>query len=541
MAVARFATKKPIANATGVDAFLYEVARTSLTSIVAVNTSGFTKISAWIVPDGEDLNEDAWIPYVDNIDLTNRNTFETFRVAVNVGDKIYASSASGEVTFFINGVYDLSGRANVTVGDQEPESPQIGDVWIQDEEDPIVIVYWTGFVWQATGTEGPQGPTGPTGNTGDQGITGPLGPGYLGVTSTTSTTISTGSTTFSVLASGAFTVGARVRVASTASPSNFEEGIVTAVVPNTSITVNVDLVGGSGTFSDWTFSIAGTQGPTGPGGLPSQSGNNGKYLTTNGTDASWVIISEFVDKAIIDAKGDILVGTANDTPGILTAGTSGQFLTVDATTPTGLLWTSSLINALGVTGDITSSASSVAQRFRPTVSTAPTIGMHSSATNTLDFVTDSVNRLSIGPTGAATFTGTISGTPAAGTIATAATGIGYLGIPPSSGATTGAYTLQAVDAGDQIYTTATRTVTVPGNTTGTGPVAFPVGTTIVFINDVGATLTIQMQATATDTIILAGTGTSITGGGTRTLAPHGMATLVKVTSTRWYISGNGLS
>ena len=51
-----------------------------------------------------------------------------------------------------------------------------------------------------------------------------------------------------------------------------------------------------------------------------------------------------------------------------------------------------------------------------------------------------------------------------------------------------------------------------------------------------------MQATATDTIILAGPGTSITGGsGTRTLAPFGMATLLKVTATSWMISGNGLT
>jgi hypothetical protein len=74
-------------------------------------------------------------------------------------------------------------------------------------------------------------------------------------------------------------------------------------------------------------------------------------------------------------------------------------------------------------------------------------------------------------------------------------------------------------------------------------VAFPIGTTIVFINDTGVTLTIQMQATATDTCILSGVGTSITGGSAtpRTLAAFGMATLVKVTSTTWFISGNGLT
>jgi hypothetical protein len=137
-------------------------------------------------------------------------------------------------------------------------------------------------------------------------------------------------------------------------------------------------------------------------------------------------------------------------------------------------------------------------------------------------------------------------TVAAGTTSTAATGIGYMGIPSSSGATSGQYNLTIGDAGEHIYTTVTRTVTIPGNTTGTGPVAFPVGTTISFVNDVGAVLTLQMASGTTDNCVLAntnGTGTNlITGGsGTRTLAANGVATLIKVTSTRWYISGNGLT
>ena len=127
-----------------------------------------------------------------------------------------------------------------------------------------------------------------------------------------------------------------------------------------------------------------------------------------------------------------------------------------------------------------------------------------------------------------------SGTPADGTIATAANGVGYMGIPQSSAAgTTGSYTVAAADAGKQIYASATRTVTIPAN----GSVALPVGTTIVFIAGSGATMTI---AITTDTLLVAGSGTG--GAGTsRTLAPHGIATAIKVTSTLWYISGNGLS
>ena len=136
--------------------------------------------------------------------------------------------------------------------------------------------------------------------------------------------------------------------------------------------------------------------------------------------------------------------------------------------------------------------------------------------------------------------GTISGLAAAGT-ATTSSQVGYMGIPQNA-TTTGAATLALTDNGTHLYSTATRTITVPGNTTGTGPVAFPIGASIALVAASGATVTIQMQATATDTIILAGPGTSITGGsGTRTLAPFGMATLLKVTATSWMISGNGLT
>jgi hypothetical protein len=105
---------------------------------------------------------------------------------------------------------------------------------------------------------------------------------------------------------------------------------------------------------------------------------------------------------------------------------------------------------------------------------------------------------------------------------------------PQNATTTGSYTLVAADAGTHIYSTANRIITIPGNTTGASPVAFPIGTTITFITAVGATATI---AITNDTLLLVSSGTT----GSRTLAPFGMATAVKVASTTWMISGNGLT
>ena len=116
------------------------------------------------------------------------------------------------------------------------------------------------------------------------------------------------------------------------------------------------------------------------------------------------------------------------------------------------------------------------------------------------------------------------------TTTTAARGAGYMGVPQSTAATTGAYTIVAADAGEHIYSTATRTITIPANAS----VAFPVGTAISFVAATGATVTIAITS---DTLLLAGAGTT----GSRTLSPFGMATALKITSTSWIISGNGLA
>jgi hypothetical protein len=98
-----------------------------------------------------------------------------------------------------------------------------------------------------------------------------------------------------------------------------------------------------------------------------------------------------------------------------------------------------------------------------------------------------------------------------------------------------AYTLVLADAGKHIYhpsaDTTARIWTIPAN----GTVAFPIGTAVTFINDTSAgTVTI---AITTDTLVLMGAGST----GSRTLAAGGIATAVKVTSTRWVISGVNLT
>ncbi len=109
---------------------------------------------------------------------------------------------------------------------------------------------------------------------------------------------------------------------------------------------------------------------------------------------------------------------------------------------------------------------------------------------------------------------------------------GYRGIPQNS--QSAAYTLVAADAGKHILHPSSdanaRTFTIPAN----GSVAFPVGTTITFVNQTSEVVSI---AITTDTLTLANSTTT----GTRSLARNGVATALKVASTSWIISGAGVS
>ena len=129
---------------------------------------------------------------------------------------------------------------------------------------------------------------------------------------------------------------------------------------------------------------------------------------------------------------------------------------------------------------------------------------------------------------------TFTGTTTLATVAPEsnnASSVGYTGMPQN--AQSAAYTLVAGDAGKTIVHPASdnnaRTFTIPANAS----VAFPVGTTITFINMIN-TVTIAITS---DTLYQAGDGST----GSRTLAAYGIATAVKVSSTSWIISGNGLS
>lgn len=111
--------------------------------------------------------------------------------------------------------------------------------------------------------------------------------------------------------------------------------------------------------------------------------------------------------------------------------------------------------------------------------------------------------------------------------------IGYRDTPQNS--RSAAYTFALTDRGKCMYHPSSdgtaRTWTIPANSS----VSFPVGTAIALDNEFGAG-TINLAIT-TDTLVWDATGAS----GARSLAPGAFAVIRKVTSTKWRISGSGIS
>lgn len=117
---------------------------------------------------------------------------------------------------------------------------------------------------------------------------------------------------------------------------------------------------------------------------------------------------------------------------------------------------------------------------------------------------------------------TQSGTPVA-------TSVGFLGAPQMSDQDD--YTLALTDAGGHYYhvSGSTHTLTIPANAS----VAFPIGTVIGIVNENGGG---ALSIAITSDTLRWGSST-----GTRSLAANGVASLLKVTSTVWRLTGDGIT
>lgn len=342
-----------------------------------------------------------------------------------------------------------------------------------------------------------------------------LGDALFVATSTTSLAIGTGSKSFTTQAGKNFSVGSFVLATSDADEADYMLGQVTDYT-DTSLTVNVTHTGGSGTDADWTIrgsSPAGATGSTGPGYAATSTtslliGTGSKAFTTQ---------SGLAYSAGARVRASSAANGANYMEGLVTS-YSGTTLTVNVTK----------VGGSGTLAD-----------WNINLAGDPGSGDLLSTNNLSDVASATTSRtnLGVGTGDSPEFTAVNVGHASDTTVSRAAAGIIqvesvplYSQVPQNS--QSAAYTTVLADAQKHILHPSSdnnpRTFTIDSNAN----VAYPVGTVLVFVNQIN-TVTIAITS---DTL------TSTWGAtGSRTLAASGMAVALKVGTTSWVISGAGLS
>ena len=475
---------------------------------------------------------------------TAPTSLETGELAINYADgKIYYKNSS-------NAIVEFGSSGGIAVSQTPPASPSEGDLWFESDTGKTFI-YYDSFWVETSGADGSQGATGSTGLEG-------------GTTTLTTKGDILARNSYEIVRLPVGTDGKVLTAnSSTAIGLEWVAPTVYATVANlstlsntvTSVSSNVDTISSSVSDLSNTISLkANIASPTFTG-VPlaptaANTVNNTQIATTAYVKT---VINDLINSApaALDTLGEIATSLANNESlsSTLTTSIALKAPLADPTftgTVSGITKTMVGLGSVDNTTDLAKPISNSTQTaldlkaplanatFTGTIvlpATTSIANVSSTEIEYLDGVTSAIQTQlnAKAPLSSPIFTGTVTGTPTAGTTSTGTSGFGYMGLPQNS-ATTGSYGVVAADAGTHIYSSETRTITVPDNAT----IAMPIGSTIVFIAGSGATVTIAITS---DTMFLAGAGTT----GSRTLASFGMATAVKITATSWIISGNGLT
>ena len=177
MPVKRLGVASPNAN-TFVSLAVADVA--CVASVIVAN-KGTVELNAtvYVEPVGSPGNPATYAYIVNSLVVGVGQSFETFRFAMAVGDRIYVAASNANASFSATAAYESSGRSNIIYQSTQPGFPQVGDIWIDSDTDDIGV--YTGSGFNTIATAAPTGPTGPSGPSGPTGPTGPTGSTGSGV------------------------------------------------------------------------------------------------------------------------------------------------------------------------------------------------------------------------------------------------------------------------------------------------------------------------------------------------------------------------
>jgi hypothetical protein len=177
MPVKRLGTNTPLANTL---TLLTTSDVAGVASVIVANKGAIdAQVTIYVEPFDAGGNPNSLAHIVSDLVIGIGQSFETFRFAVNVADRIYVRSTTAQCAFSTNIAYESSGRSNIIYQSVQPGSPQVGDIWIDSDDESINV--FTGTDFNTVGTAAPVGPTGPLGPTGATGPLGPTGPEGSGV------------------------------------------------------------------------------------------------------------------------------------------------------------------------------------------------------------------------------------------------------------------------------------------------------------------------------------------------------------------------
>ena len=147
---------------------------------VIVANKGAVELNAsiYIEPVESPGNPSNYVYIVNSLVVGVGQSFETFRFAMAVGDKIWVAASTANASFSATAAYESTGRSNIIYQATQPGFPQVGDIWINSSSEDVGVYTGSGFNTIATiAPTGPTGPSGPSGPTGPSGATGPAGSG----------------------------------------------------------------------------------------------------------------------------------------------------------------------------------------------------------------------------------------------------------------------------------------------------------------------------------------------------------------------------
>lgn len=179
MPVKRLGVASPAAY-TNSFTLLAEADVTCVASVIVAN-KGAVDLNAtvYIEPVDAPGNPASYVYIVNSLPVAIGQSFETFRFALAVGDKIWVASNTANAAFSATAAYESSGRSNIVYQSTQPGFPQVGDIWINSTSDAVGV--YTGSGFNTVATIAPTGPTGPAGPIGNAGPTGPTGSTGSGV------------------------------------------------------------------------------------------------------------------------------------------------------------------------------------------------------------------------------------------------------------------------------------------------------------------------------------------------------------------------